>query len=61
MYKEDRAIAWVTVVAVGFIAVASWYSAQIEAEVWNRCHPTQSISAWEAFWTNTRIDNCDVE
>jgi hypothetical protein len=38
-----------------------WYQAGVEAEVWNRCHPSQvQITQWEALWTNTRIDNCEV-
>jgi hypothetical protein len=43
---------------IGVMALA-WYAAGVEADVWNRCHPGQHITQWEALWTNTRIDQCD--
>lgn len=44
---------------ISILMLMFWYQANMEAEVWNRCHPTQSITPWEALWTSTRIDNCD--
>ena len=33
---------------------------EVEQDVWNRCHPESHITQAEAFWTNTRIDQCGL-
>ena len=63
MNKDDRKfIAWGLLFAAVFLWLVGgflWWQAGIEARVWNRCHPSQNLTQFEALMTRTRIDNCE--
>ena len=59
--SEETAIG-IMLSAIIVIAVGIWvFQSSVERDVWNKCHPSHSLTLWETMWSTTRIDNCEVE
>lgn len=61
--KMDKVLIILSALAIYIIGAASWKMAEVQADAWNRCHPTHQVTQAEVFWSSSvyRITECNSE